>query len=50
MALIRNSQPKNRSAAYDRLFGIPALGSLISRRPFIFSTHNANIPCLATPN
>lgn len=31
MALIRDSKPKNRSGAYDRLFGIPALGELISR-------------------
>lgn len=31
MALIEKSKPKNRSGAYDRLFGIPEVGELISR-------------------
>ena len=31
MALISDSKPKERSGAYDRLFGIPELGLLISR-------------------
>ena len=31
MAKIRDSQPKETSGGYERLFGIPALGNLISR-------------------
>lgn len=31
MAKIRNSRPKETTGSYERLFGIPALGSLISR-------------------
>ena len=31
MALLRNTRTKNRSEAYDRLFGVPELGALASK-------------------
>lgn len=33
MARIKDSNPKESSGGYDRLFGIPELGFLISRTP-----------------